>query len=138
MTISSSPVEIAAPTLLGEVQVAEDPVLDANRHPEEGAHRRVPLREPVALQVAGQIVQPQGPRFADEHAEDAASDGVMPDAPDCLRVSTFGDELDQPDLVDIGPRSEHSEGRVLGIDKLARAGDDAPQHDRQTDRGTSC
>jgi hypothetical protein len=52
------PGERVAGDLLGEVQVAEHPVPDADGHPEERAHRRVTGREPRRLRVRAQVVQP--------------------------------------------------------------------------------
>ncbi len=129
--------EVAAATLLGEVQIAEHAVLDAHRHAEEGAHRRVALREPEALRMAAQVAEPQGPRFADEHAENAPPHRVMADPTNGLLVRALGDELDETDLLNIGSRPQDTEGRVLSVDELARAADDAPQDDRESDRTTS-
>jgi hypothetical protein len=48
--------EVAAASLLGEVEVAEHRTAHPHRHPEEGSHRGVVRRKTVGPGMGGQVV----------------------------------------------------------------------------------
>jgi hypothetical protein len=54
---------------LGEVEVAEDLVPDADRHPEEAVHGWMARREARRARVVADAAQPDRPRVVDQRAE---------------------------------------------------------------------
>jgi hypothetical protein len=85
--------------------------------------------------MVGEIVQAQRVRVSNQRPEDAATARVVPDRANRLVVGTLGDELNQADLVEGGPRPEHAESRVPRVDELAGGRDDAPENDGEAVRG---
>ena len=110
--------------LLGQVEVAEDGVPDADGHAEERVHRRVVGGETVGLHVLAERGQSKRLRRVDDHAEDAVTAREVAD----LRALHVGepvrDELPQPP---VRAGAEHAEGAVLRIRELASHPDDALQ-----------
>ena len=92
---SSTSVNTSAGRLVGEVEVAEHLVAHADRDAEEGPHRRVVGREPVAVGVLAQVREPERAGVDDEQAEDAVALGQAPDGGLGLVVDADGDELGQ-------------------------------------------
>ena len=64
--------ELVAPSLVGEVQVADRAPLDRDRDAEEAVHRRVIRREAVAPGVSRDVGDPDGAVLADDQAEEPA------------------------------------------------------------------
>jgi hypothetical protein len=58
--------------LLGQVQVAPCLSVHDDRHAEEAVHRGVREREAVGLRMRADVLEPERPRFADQHAEHPA------------------------------------------------------------------
>ncbi len=67
--------ELVGPDLVGQVQVAVDPVLDPDRGPEERGHGRVAGREPGARRVVAEHGDADGAGVLDQHAQDALAGG---------------------------------------------------------------
>ena len=61
--------ELAAALLFGEIQVAPGLAADHDRDPEEGVHRRVVDRKPVAVRVLTHLGEPQWLGVLDQRAE---------------------------------------------------------------------
>ena len=106
--------ELPAPGPLGEVQVAEDLLPDADRDTEETGHRRMPRREPRRLRMTGQVSEPERDRLPDQQPEDPPAPGQLTDPGDQLPVT-----------------AQHPERRVPGTDKVPGRRHDLPQHHRQ-------
>jgi hypothetical protein len=71
--------ELVGALLLGEVEVAEDPVGDADRYPEERAHRGVVFREADRGDMLGDLAQPKRLRVLHQHPEQALALREVPD-----------------------------------------------------------
>ena len=77
--------ELGGPLLLGQVQVAEHPAPDPDGHAQEGPHRWVVRREPVAVGVGVEVGEPQGLRIHDQQTEDTVALGERADGGDLFR-----------------------------------------------------
>ena len=93
---SSSSVKSPPPCLLGQVQVSVRHTAQEDRNAEEGLHRRVVGRKTDGARVVAEVVQPQGLRIADEHAEDSAASRQVADRGVGLRVDAGREEALQP------------------------------------------
>nr|WP_284255401.1 hypothetical protein [Pseudolysinimonas kribbensis] len=107
---------------VGKVQVAEHVVADADRHAEEGVHRRVVGREPAGPRVVVQVLQPDRRRVVNHGTED----------PDAVRqVSDLGRQLtrhpDVDEALEEAVRPDHTESAVAGIDEVDGGFDDVFQ-----------
>ena len=115
--------ERAAALLLGQVQVAEDGVTDADGDPEEGPHDRVPVREAPEGRVVGQVRQPEGDRLGHQQAEQALPRGGCADAPAVVLVHALDDEPVQPAAVG----AQHAQRAVPRLDVPDRRAEDLVQ-----------
>jgi len=104
--------EPAAGLLLGQVEVPEHGVADADRHPEEGAHRRMVRREAERHLVVPQRVQPERLRGVDDDAEQTVPARQVPDPGPLLGAHAVGHERPQPA---VRPRPEHPQRAVPGV-----------------------
>ena len=84
-------VELAV-LLLGQVDVAPGLATDQNGRSQEGGHRRVRVREPVAAHVLADVAQTEWLWLADQLAEDAPSAWQVADRPVRLVVDPRGQE----------------------------------------------
>ena len=130
---SSSSAELGGALLLGQVEVAEDLVADADRHAEEAVHRRVVRREAVRPRVLGDVRHPHRAGVGDEQAEHAAAARQVADGGVHLGVDAVGDEVGQ-----LPVRPDDAEGAVAGADQLAGRLDDALQRAAQVEVACRC
>ena len=91
--------EFRSTSLLGEVEVAEDLVPDAERNAQEGMHRRVVLGESVGPGIGGDVAQPHRAWIPDQQAEDAVTVRDRPDGGALFFGNPMGDELGEPGSV---------------------------------------
>ena len=108
--------EVLAALLLGEVEVAVGDAAQQDRHAEEAAHRRMSRREADRARILREVVQPQRPRLADQHPEDAAPARQVADLRAQVVVDAVGDELLQLDPV----RVDHAERGIASAGQLGR------------------
>ena len=87
--------EVVPADLLGEVEVAEHPVPDADRHAEERRHRRVVVGEAVRRGVLVDVVQSERLRVVDQQSEHAVP---------ARQVADLGDQTLGHAVVDEGPQ----------------------------------
>ena len=118
--------ELPARAALGEVQVAEDLLPDADRDAEEAAHRRVPRREPRRRGMSAEAGEPDRDRLADQQAQDPPAAGQVADRRHQVVVHAGVHEL-----LKLPVAAEHAERRVPGTEKIPGRADDLPQHHRQ-------
>ena len=116
--------ELGGVDLVGQVQVAEHLVADLDRDTEEGTHRRMVRREPVAVRVGAQVGESQRSGVGDQHPQDAVTFREMPDGVMGVIIDADGEELGQADAGLV----EDAEGAVAGADQLDCRLDDAVQH----------
>lgn len=117
--------------LVGEVEVAEDAVADADRYAEERCHRRVVRGEAGALGILVEVGDPAAGGVGDDRAEEAEPFGEGADGPVGVVVDAHGDELGQP-----GPGLvDHPEGAVPGVDQRHRRLGDAAQGGSEVEVG---
>ena len=109
----------------GQVQVAVDLLAHPDRHLQEGARRRVAVREPDGDLMVGHVRQPQRLRMADQPAQKALAGRIRPDLGDLLRAEADGHESLQAVRVIL---AGHPERPVAGVDQLGRGLDDGGQH----------
>ena len=101
--------------LLGQVQIAEDPVARPDRDPEERSHRWMVGRETARVGVVLDTVEANGLRFDDECSQHPATGGQWSDG--------FGQIVGDPDVDEFhqGPvLPDHPERRVLCAGDLPR------------------
>jgi hypothetical protein len=113
---------------LGEVEVAEDLVPDADRHAEETVHRRMTGREPDRARIVADLPQPDRVRVVDERAQQPLAFREVADDVDRVGRHPAVDELGQP-----AAGRDHTECRVAGTHQLAGGFDDPAQHRRQVE-----
>ena len=108
--------ELGGALLLGQVEVAEHLAPDPDGHAQEGPHRWVVRREPVAVGVGVEVGEPQGLRVHDEQAEDTVALGEGPDGGDLLRGHAHVDELGEAVVGAV----EHAQRAVLRVEERHR------------------
>ena len=102
--------ERAAALLLGQVQVAEDLIADADRDPEEGLHRRVPLGETRRIRAGRDVREAERAGITDEQPEQPAPFRPVVDLADAGLVQAHRHEFGQP-----LPFADHAQGAVLRV-----------------------
>ena len=126
--------EVAAPLLLGEVEIAVGDVAKNDRHAEKGAHRRVPGRKAHGAWIVGESVEAQRPRVADQHAQDSTSVRRVADLRLELGAHAVGDEALEARAGGI----DHSESRVARGGHSGGRFDDAPEHSVERQLRVDC
>ena len=120
--------------LLGQVQVAEHLVAEADRHAEERVHRRVVRREAIAVGMLAEIGEPQRLGIDNEQTQDAMTLRQVSDRTMRVIVDANGDELGEE-----GARLvEHAERAVASIDQVGGGFDDAPEQGGQVETRADC
>lgn len=107
--------------LVGEVNVAEDAAMGANRSAEKGPHGRVVGRETRCTRVLRDVPESKDGRLTDQQAEDAPTMWELADGRPLLRHQPAGDEVCEVDPIG----GEHPDGAVARIGHLHREIDDA-------------
>lgn len=105
--------------LLGQVEVADGIVADADRHAEETRHRRMMGREAGRAGIIAPVAQPEGPLLADQDSEDAVAAGQVADRLPFGRGHAGGDEVGEETV-----RADDAEGAVPCAEQGARQVDD--------------
>jgi hypothetical protein len=116
-------VEVGTARLLGEVEVAVGDAAQPDRRAEERPHRRVVGGKPDRTGVLAEVVQPQGARVLDQHAEDATAPRELPDRGPRLLVDAGRHE---PLEGRSGP-VDHAESGIPGVRQERRGLDDPLQ-----------
>ncbi len=81
--------------LLGEVEIAEDSFADPDRHPEEGVHQRMILREPNRIRVIADLIEAEGYAVAGDRSEHTGTTGIVGDPLDVVFVHPDRNEVDE-------------------------------------------
>ncbi len=121
---SSSAVNSPPGGPLGEVEVAEDLLADADRDADKAGHRRMARRKPRRHGMGSKIRNADRDRLADPAGRGSLAPGRPPDSSDQLIV-----QADLQKLFEFPIPAEHAERCVPGTQKVPGRPDDLAQHD---------
>ena len=96
--------------LLGQVEIAERPAAEQDRHTQEAVHRRMVGRKADGARIVADRLQPQRARVGDQGAENAAAAREISDLRNGLLVEAGVDEALEPRTGGI----DHAQRRVAG------------------------
>ena len=116
-------VERRAVPLLRQVEVAIDLITDPDGHAQEGPHRRMPVREPGGLGVAGDLGEPQRVGVFDQQPEQPTPLWPVVNSGDGPLIHPDRDEVRQPAVF-----ADHAERAVAGVHQRDRGLHDPPEH----------
>ena len=122
---------VSATDFLGEVQVPPGASADHHRNAEEAAHRRMPLREAVTARVFADVVEPEWPGIADQHAEHAAAARTLAD----LGADPVVDAVNEKLLEPLAILAQHAECGVPRARHLTRRTEHALKNRRHVEVG---
>ena len=101
--------------LLGEVEIAEDPISGPERHAQECSHRRVMWRKTDRVRMILNPVETDGLGLDDQAAQHSAPGRKRPDRCGQFEGNTYMDELDQGSVL-----SDPPDCRVFGPGRFPR------------------
>ena len=114
--------ELVCALLVGQVEVAEDPVGDPDRYAEERAHRRVMVGEADRGDVLGDVAQPQRLGVVHQQPQQSLAFRQVPDPGHHFGVHAGMHKAHQPAAAD------HAECGVAGVDQFPGGLHDVAQH----------